>query len=67
MPGKRTAGTSADVKAREIFWDSRTNKLHRYSYLRTCCEAIGHIDIIVLRDKQSPELLCAFITALDCA
>lgn len=65
MPGKRTAGTSADGKAWEIFRDCRTNKLHKYSYLRTCSEAIGHIDITVLRDKQSPELLCAFITALD--
>lgn len=67
MPGKRTAGTSADGKAQEIFWDCRTNKLHKYSYFRTCCEATGHIDIIVLRDKKSAELSCAFITALDCA
>lgn len=43
-----------------------TNKLYRYSYLGTWSKATGHIDVIVLMDKQSPKLLCAFITALDC-
>lgn len=59
-------GTSPGIKAREIFWDYRTNKLYRYSYLRIWSEAIGHIDVIVLMDKHSPKLLCASITALDC-
>lgn len=57
---------SAGRKARKIFWDCRTNKLYRYSYLRMWNEAIGHTNIIVLMDKQSPKLLCASITALDC-
>lgn len=35
-----------------------TNKLYRY--LRTWSKAIGHIDVIVLMDKESPKAVMCF-------